>query len=96
MFPAFGFGAQVPPDWQVSTLFPYHTCVFHFRVMILGDAVHLLSGTQLYAWLQLYRHVYSKCLGLNTSFLMPGTYHDALFLSTTVIRGGRAHFHSCP
>uniref|UniRef100_A0A8C9BSG3 Copine-1 n=1 Tax=Phocoena sinus TaxID=42100 RepID=A0A8C9BSG3_PHOSS len=44
LFPAFGFGAQVPPDWQVSVFFPSPTPVFSFRVLILGDVVNLLLG----------------------------------------------------
>lgn len=52
LFPAFGFGAQVPPDWQVSTLFPSCTHVFSFRVLILGEAMNLLPGTQLYGEMQ--------------------------------------------
>lgn len=26
MFPAFGFGAQIPPTWQVSLAIKYETC----------------------------------------------------------------------
>lgn len=43
-----------------------------------------------------YRHVYNKCSGLNTSCMLLGTYHNALFLSTKVVMGKEPHFFSCP
>lgn len=52
LFPAFGFGAQVPPDWQVSTVFASPTPIFSVRVLIWGDVVDLLCGTQLYVEMQ--------------------------------------------
>uniref|UniRef100_A0A8C4L8P5 Copine-1 n=1 Tax=Equus asinus asinus TaxID=83772 RepID=A0A8C4L8P5_EQUAS len=34
LFPAFGFGAQVPPDWQVSALFYSPTLVFSIQGIV--------------------------------------------------------------
>lgn len=33
LFPAFGFGAQVPPDWQVSALLPSLYSLFSIRIL---------------------------------------------------------------
>lgn len=69
LFPAFGFGAQVPPDWQVST--PPQLLYFQCQGPDLGGWRRFavwhpaLCGD---AGMYPYRHMHNKYSGLNSSY----------------------------
>lgn len=68
LFPAFGFGAQVPPDWQVSSLLPSPYSLFGIRILSpeSGKCIYHLAPSfkERYRDLSILTSVYTTSSGL--------------------------------